>query len=307
MDLIAQHIRERFGPDVAASRDTFAFRVGDPRTGVQALYDPHNRRLKIFDLRPEDVKASEELASCLAAEAANELYSKIIIYARSHIEGWQDFGLRQEAVIRGFFGNGDDAALWTKYTAPPRAYDPQASTHDKVLRIAQQKRPARPALPQGYTCAPANPADAAEIAALMSAVFPDYPTPLTAEHLTSGMAARTSHFRMVRDADGRLVACASAEIHHTRRSAELTDCATLAEERGKGLMSVILRGLERDLARDFGITDVYTIARAGEVGMNCSFAKLGYRYTGRLVNNCRMPEGWESMNVWCRNTNGEAA
>jgi hypothetical protein len=25
------------------------------------------------------------------------------------------------------------------------------------------------------------------------------------------------------------------------------------------------------------------------------------------VNNCRMPDGWESMNVWCRNTNGEAA
>jgi hypothetical protein len=65
-------------------------------------------------------------------------------------------------------------------------------------------------------------------------------------------------------------------------------------------MSVILRNLERDLADEFGITDVYTIARANQAGMNCSFAKLGYTYTGRLVNNCRMPEGYESMNVWCR-------
>jgi putative beta-lysine N-acetyltransferase len=97
-----------------------------------------------------------------------------------------------------------------------------------------------------------------------------------------------------------MAAVASAEIDGARRNAEMTDCATRPSERGRGLMVWILRALERDLAREEGIIDLYTLARADEVGMNCAFAKLGYDYTGRLVNNCRMPNGWESMNVWCR-------
>jgi hypothetical protein len=40
--------------------------------------------------------------------------------------------------------------------------------------------------------------------------------------------------------------------------------------------------------------------------VNCAFAKLGYKYTGRLVNNCRMPTGWESMNVWCKTSSPDA-
>ena len=54
------------------------------------------------------------------------------------------------------------------------------------------------------------------------------------------------------------------------------------------------------------IHDLYTLARADEVGMNCVFAKLGYAYTGRLVNNCRMPNGWESMNIWCKSADAPA-
>ena len=71
-------------------------------------------------------------------------------------------------------------------------------------------------------------------------------------------------------------------------------------------MAYILRQLERALVADFGITDLYTIARADEVGMNCVFSKLGWVYTGRLVNNCRMPNGWESMNIWCRGDGADA-
>ena len=57
---------------------------------------------------------------------------------------------------------------------------------------------------------------------------------------------------------------------------------------------------ENDIADLYGITDLYTLARADEIGMNCVFRKLGYDFCGRLVNNCRMPNGWESMNVWCK-------
>jgi RimJ/RimL family protein N-acetyltransferase len=62
----------------------------------------------------------------------------------------------------------------------------------------------------------------------------------------------------------------------------------------------LLHRLEDDMFGDFGIRDLYTLARADEVGMNRALARLGYAYTGRLVNDCRMPNGWESLNVWCK-------
>ena len=99
-----------------------------------------------------------------------------------------------------------------------------------------------------------------------------------------------------------MVAAASAEIDHCNKNAEMTDCATRPSARGQGLMAYLLWMLENDLQELYNITDLYTIARADEVGMNCVFSKLGYIYDGRLVNNCRMPNGWESMNVWCRQT-----
>ncbi|MCA8914919.1 MAG: putative beta-lysine N-acetyltransferase [Planctomycetes bacterium] len=302
MDQIAHQLTERFGHDIADSNRLYDMPLRGDGHSVNVQYDPYNRRLKFFDMTPQDARANSAISDALRTADGGELYSKVIVYARPGQDGWRDSGLRREAIIWGFFGNGDDAELWTRYPLTLRSQDIRQDEGDKVAALAINKEVVEPVLPAGYTCAPASEADATDIAGLMRATFEDYPTPITTEKIAATIRDRTSHFRVVRDPDAALVACASAEIHHTRRSAELTDCATRQDQRGKGLMSRILRALEEDLADEFGITDVYTIARAYEPGMNCSFAKLGYRYTGRLVNNCRMPDGFESMNVWCRNT-----
>jgi beta-lysine N6-acetyltransferase len=298
MDEIAKDLITTLGGDILDSRETFARRAD----GIELQYDPYNRRLKFFDMAPTDVAQSPQIASCVMGESVTPLYSKLIVYARPGGTGWSELGFRREAEIWGFFGDGDNAELWARYLVPPRAEDLENRKNEELLAVAKSRQRAEPILLAGYTCAPARPADAADIAELMRETFPDYPTPISDDYITANMRDRTFHFRVVRDAAGRLVASASAEMHHTRKSAELTDCATSPQYRGKGLMSAILRHLERDLADEFGITDVYTIARASQAGVNCSFAKLGYTYTGRLVNNCRMPEGYESMNVWCRDT-----
>ncbi len=300
MDHIATDLIKTFGEDVVQSRDTFPHRAGS----IELQFDPYNRRLKFFDMTPQDVAVSPQIASCVLAEVPTPLYSKLIVYSRPDLKGWEALGFRREAVIWGFFGNGDNAELWVKYPAKPRSTDPEEETNRQVLELARSKQCNDPLLPAGYDCAPAVIADAPEIADLMRQTFPDYPTPITPDYVAKNMREGIFHFRLVRNGDGGLVASASAEMHHSRKSAELTDCATRPDHRGKGLMSAILRDLERDLADVFGITDVYTIARANQAGMNCSFAKLGYTYTGCLVNNCRMPEGYESMNVWCRDARG---
>jgi beta-lysine N6-acetyltransferase len=307
MDLLAQSLVERFGEHIGGTRELYSLQLGGAGARpVETQYDPYNRRLKFFDLTPADVRGSTLIASALGEKngdtAHGGLYSKVIVYARPGHVGWSGFGLHHEATIWGFFGDGSHAELWAAYPEPARAEDQLAKQNDKVYEIASNKQCTVPTLPEGYSCGPALPEDASEIAELMDGTFNDYPTPIAPDVVAGAIDQKTSHFRVARDGRGRIAACASAEIHHTRKSAELTDCATRTDERGKGIMSAILRGLEHDLQREFNITDVYTIARAVEPGMNCSFAKLGYTYTGRLVNNCKMPEGFESMNVWCRDT-----
>lgn len=308
-DMIATDIVERFGEDVLDTRKVYTIQVGAPEPGgapagasIEVQYDPYNRRLKFFDLAPGDARNSMAIASTFENDRPNDLYSKIIVYARAGQDAFEDLGMRKEAAIRGYFRNGDDAELWAKYLDEERSVEQDKETNDKVYEIAQTKQPVEPSLPPGYTSAPATIEHAEEIAALMGDTFDDYPTPITVDAIRRIIKDRASAFRVVRNEMGDVVASASGEMHHTRRSAEMTDCSTRPDQRGKGLMSWILRALEDDLRREFGITDLYTIARAVETGMNCSFAKLGYTYTGRLINNCRMPEGWESMNVWCKST-----
>lgn len=281
-----------------------AMQIATATGSVDALYDPYNERLKLFDVTPAQLADSAELFAMIGDSDPQHPYTKVIVYARDG----QDFsalGLESEASIWGFFANGDTATLWCKYLSNERAKTVEFHDDERALSIAATKTAIDPVLPKGYTCATATLHEAEIISELMNECFSDYPTPITTEFLRQNMKARTSIFRVARNPEGIPVACAAAEIHHTRQSAELTDCATIESERGNGLTMVLLRALERDLAEEMGITDVYTIARSSEIAMNCSFAKLGYAFTGRLMNNCRMPRGFESMNVWCRDTKSE--
>ena len=47
-----------------------------------------------------------------------------------------------------------------------------------------------------------------------------------------------------------------------------------------------------------GMHVLYTIARAISTGMNVTFAKAGYEYTGTLINNTNISGQIENMNVW---------
>ncbi len=267
-----------------------------------AVFDIYNRRLKLYTIAPADY------VRCLTGREAGRPVdlppdiTKVTVYARPG-DGWRRHGFEREAIIRGFFADGTDAWLWALYTDLERGRDQREEEHMIITKIASAKAPATPELNTvEYTCCRAVAGDAGEIAALLLEIFPDYPSPLTEEYIRNRIEKKISHFRFIHNNDGAMVAAASAEIDHCNKNAEMTDCATRPSARGQGLMAYLLWMLENDLQELYNITDLYTIARADEVGMNCVFSKLGYIYDGRLVNNCRMPNGWESMNVWCRQT-----
>ena len=59
---------------------------------------------------------------------------------------------------------------------------------------------------------------------LMVDTFPAYPTPISADLIGRQIADGSHIFRYIENADGDLVASASAEIDHERKCAEMTDC-----------------------------------------------------------------------------------
>jgi len=194
--------------------------------------------------------------------------------------------------------------------------------YEKVIQIAKEKKKSskknkdkntsesinknvskenfEPQLPSDYSSEIATLDHVLPILNLLNKIFVDYPTPLTEEKIRSSILNKDNLFRIVRDENKKIIAVASGEMDHHRSVVEMTDCATLPEYRGKGLMYWILKKLEDDIRSLFQITDYYTLARASEAGMNCVFSKLGYSYRGLLEKNCRMPTGYESVNIWCK-------
>lgn len=261
------------------------------------VFDRHNQRVKIYEID----SASEIRSSSLVRDAERQGFTKVVVYVKNDdSSGWDDLGFVSEGTIRGYFADGSDATIRSHFLDGERGVNPRGVEHDEYVGIARACTSSEPRLADGFSCEIGTAEDSEAIASLMEGIFTEYPDPISPEWVVDALEEGTRHFRIVRNPAGEVIASASAEIDIRNRSAELTDCATLPEARGRGLMRFILHALEKDMIGGYGITDLYTLARSDELSMNCAFAKLGWTYTGRLVNNCRMPNGWESMNIWCR-------
>lgn len=303
-----RRLERAFGPAAIAAELSLAGRwtltadVSGQRGGDLVL-DPHNHRLKLYGLTASECRDPGVNCWREGLGAAAPLYSKLIVYARpGEPMTWITAGYLNEGVIEGFFADGGDAHMWVAFGSEERSDALRDGEHDEIVKIAAAKPIIAPVPAPGFACLRAEPEQAGLIAELMTATFTEYPTPINPDIIEKQIASGSHIFRYMADSAGELVASASAEIDHERSNAEMTDCATRPDQRGAGHMGVILNQLAQDLRLEMGITDLYTLARADEVGMNCVFGKLGFRYTGRLVNNCRMPNGWESMNIWCAST-----
>jgi putative beta-lysine N-acetyltransferase len=140
--------------------------------------------------------------------------------------------------------------------------------------------------------------DAAVIAELIGGTFDHYPTPSDDPAYIAQAIERGVPFRMVRDG-GDVVACACADLVVEARTAELTDCATRPDARGRGYLQAILADLMGDLeALDY--PTAFTLARATVPGVNIAFMRLGFALRGRMSQSCRIGTGLEDMNVWSR-------
>lgn len=274
------------------------FEIEDDGYRVHIFFDYYNRRLKVLDYAATDFRAMVKRMNWLAK--ANG-FDKIFLKATK--DDWQtflSFGYVLEGIMRHYF-HGEDAYVLSKFRSMERISSPHLIEESDLIErlMAADRNPDLPPLPDGYRMELAQPEHIPGLVTLYRRVFETYPSPLTHPDFIHHTMCRNILYRVILNADGEIVSAASADMDVKHSNAELTDCATLDTERGKGLMLHLLRRLEDDL-RERRITTGYTLARAMSLGMNRVFYRLGYEYSGRLVNNCDIYGSFEDLNIWVR-------
>ncbi|MDD3024163.1 MAG: putative beta-lysine N-acetyltransferase [Syntrophomonadaceae bacterium] len=264
--------------------------------GVNIYLDHTNGRLKILDYQC----ISNNILRDIIDFAKDEGLGKIISNCRIKLlKPFTSSGFVIEGIINGFF-QGDDAYCISYFIDPQRQSSPKKEAGESILYqcLSDTKRLS----PQGkhkYMIRPANVRDIPEMIKLFSTVFESYPSPVfSIEYLEKVM--REHVMFKVAEEDGEIIGIASADMDRLNLNAEITDCATYPEHRGKGILQNIVYSLETDL-KEKGFCTAYSLSRAVNPGINKALSRLEYKYSGRLINNCHICGGFEDMNVWVKN------
>lgn len=272
--------------------------------GYEALLflDQYSQRIKIIEYRATQI---ENLILKVRWIAEANGFDKIVCMAAR--QDWQKFlrfGYVLEAVLK-YYLNGEDAFVVSKFRSQERLTAPNLMDEILLIENVMSNPPPTPEerqdlgpLPADCELRLARKDDIPDLIDLYQSIFETYPSPLLHYSYLETVFQKDSLYS-VATRDGRIVSAASAELYPDIQAAELTDCATRPEARGAGLMSHLLRLLEEELCRRNYICG-YSTARARSYGMNNVFYRLGYEFTGRLINHCDIYGDYEDMNIWVR-------
>ncbi len=256
----------------------------------------HSNRAYLMSLSLDDLP---EVLTHLDSLAVTEGYTKIFAKVPAQAEAlFASNQYQAEADIPGFYGGEEGVFFMGKYLCPERKIEKNPELVEKALEAAIEKLSLGeiPMLEEPLVCRPTEPQDAEQMAELYRKVFASYPFPIhNPGYLIETMESHVFYYGLWNQ--NTLVALASAETDLHGQNAEMTDFATLPEYRSKGLASYLLAQLE-EASTKRGIQTAYTIARAYSYGMNITFAKQGYTFSGTLTHNTQISGELESMNVW---------
>ncbi|MEN6327225.1 MAG: putative beta-lysine N-acetyltransferase [Syntrophomonas sp.] len=260
--------------------------------GIKVFRDYTNQRLKILDYKC----ISDNLVKDMIDLARYEGFGKLISNCRSaHLMPFISNGFIIEGIIKGFF-IGEDAFCISCFINPQRQASPLSSEADSILYRCMNHSER---LSHQYKIRPAQVKDIPKMIQLFTTVFESYPSPVfSREYLEKAMSEQVLF--KVAEEDGKIVSIASADMDKYNLNAEITDCATYPEYRGKGILVSLIESLETDL-KVKGFLTAYSLARAINPGINKALSRQGYKYGGRLLNNCHICGGFEDMNIWSKN------
>ncbi|MBT3236896.1 MAG: putative beta-lysine N-acetyltransferase [Bdellovibrionales bacterium] len=273
------------------------FEIEEDDYKVNVFFDYYNRRLKVIDY---SCKHYSNMLRRLAWLAETNEFDKVFVKAKQ--EDFQKFlsrGYIMEGILRYYF-NGEDAYVLSRFSSATRAESPDLVAESQLIEkiIYESKPKIERKLPENIRLIKADKTHIAQLIYIYRQVFETYPSPLTNPDYIQSVMGRNVHFVLAMQGD-EPVAAASAEINLKYSNAELTDCASIPSIQGKGIMQFIMKKLENILKEEKVLTS-YSLARAKSIGMNKSFFRLDYEYSGRLIKNCDIFGEFEDLNIWVK-------
>jgi putative beta-lysine N-acetyltransferase len=207
-------------------------------------------------------------------------------------------GYRLEGSL--FCGNYEEFIVsLAYYVSEARGHSDKLHSENDIIHSVRTD-PINPTrgLPHGVELKLLNETFARQISQLLTKVFVSYPSPVESPQYIRSLIQEGNIFAGA-FSQGKLISVAAAYPDRILNRCEMTDCATIEQYRRHSLSERLLWMLEQEVQRH-GSFSLYTLARAQSYGMNRVFHKLGYRYQGRLINNCHIAGSYEDMNLWLR-------
>ena len=258
----------------------------------------YNNRIYLMKLAIEDYPEILTKMNNLALERS---YTKIFAIVPFWLtEEFESQGYLKEAEIPKYYYGNEKVCLLSKFLDNDRATLSKEDSQkiELNLKLAEQKKNDVIILKNdpSFSLRELKEVDISNLAKLYSKIFKSYPFPIFEKNYLRNAMEKNVVFFGIYHGD-KLIAASSAEMNAELKNVEMTDFATDSEYAGNNLSLILLRKMETEMVKK-GIKTAFTIARSFSAGMNITFAKQGYEYSGTLVNNTNISGKIESMNVW---------
>jgi putative beta-lysine N-acetyltransferase len=256
-----------------------------------------NDRVYLTELHQDDM---EDVLDRVEDLAQQRKYGKIV----SRVPQWAlntflDRGYRVEAEIPGLYRGITAGFFVAGYPSKTRIQQAEKEERfiNSVKTIAMATSDASPKISaEGYLVRLLQRSEMGELAALNQRVFSSYPYPIfERNYLEECQADDYEFFGLYRD--GHLVEAAILHLKEGDAYAEIIDFVIPLECKGQNLSYHLLKAI-RDFIASKGIKTIFSSIRATSYGLNITFRKQGYRYGGTLINNTRVGNSMQSMNIW---------
>lgn len=259
-----------------------------------------NSRIYLMHLTKDDVP---EIFDVLNQMAKVHGYTKIIAKVPESVSDlFLKNGYVSEAVVPRFFSGAEDCMFMSKFMEHKRSEPNDKELNQKVLETAFLKAPVEPAvfeknkLDQEFVLRKAVSFDGDRMVELYSRVFESYPFPIFhSDYIKKTMENHVVYFGIWKGDE--ILALSSCEMSDQDENVEMTDFAVHPDYRGYRFAYYLLVQMEKEMKK-YNRKTAYTIARSCSFGMNHTFARFGYKFSGVLVKNTQIGGTIEDMNVW---------
>lgn len=255
-----------------------------------------NNRIYLMKIYKNDIP---EIIPKLDELAKTHKYTKIFVKIPSYAkESFINNNYEVEARIPKLYNGLEDAVFMAKYLSENRKVKQEKQKIKDVLETSLNKNPINHplSLDKKYHYRKATLKDCNKISKIYEQVFETYPFPIyDPSYIRQTMKENVDYFSIWHK--DKLVAVASCEMDLKGYNVEMTDFAVLPKYRGNKFALYLLNKMEQSMKRK-GIKTAYTIARAVSYGMNSTFSKLEYTFSGTLIKNTNISGSLETMNVW---------